>query len=285
MAVKKSKSRQSNKRKPFWERVIEWNLIALKRLLIPALAVWFITWMAMGGVFEKTRDMAWNNLVEWSGSKGLIVQDVIINGRVQTDLIDLKKAINITPNAPILSVDVDKIQQDIAALPWVKNVRVSRAFNGFVTVTINEKIPFVLWDRPGREQVVVDTDGKIIDGANPRDFANLLIVRGVDAPTYTVDLMRMVLAEPEIAKHIKGAEWIGGRRWDLITTKGTRILLPAQDIGFALSRLAKSQNEKNILNRNLLSVDLRGADRIIIETNRGESQDLMNLTSTDKNII
>lgn len=285
MAVKKSKPRQSNKRKPFWERVIEWNLIALKRLLIPSLCIWLIAWMAIGGVFEKTRDMAWNNVVEWSVDKGLIVQDVIINGRVQTNLADLQRAINIAQNAPILSVNVDAIQQKISTLPWVKNVRVSRAFNGIVTVTLIEKIPFVLWDRPGRSMVVVDTDGAIIEGAKASAFSDLLTVRGVDAPKFTVDLMRMILAEPDVAKHVKGAEWIGGRRWDLITTKGTRILLPANDMGYALSRLAKSQNEKNILNRNLLSVDLRGADRIIIETNRGESQDLMNLSATDNNMI
>jgi hypothetical protein len=56
---------------------------------------------------------------------------------------------------------------------------------------------------------------------------------------------------------------------------GTRIHLPEHDMGFALSRLAKTQNDQNILDRDLTSIDMRGADRIIIESERGSSQNII----------
>ena len=236
----------------------------------------------MGGVFESAKQMAWESVVRWSASQGMVIDDVIIEGRNRTDSSALKNAVHVKPDDPILSVDVDAIQSKVEDMNWVKDVTVSRNYNGIIKINITEKIPFVLWDRPGRAPSVVDTDGKIIEGANPNEFQGLLSVRGVDAPRYTVDLMTMILAEPDIAKLIKGAEWIGDRRWDLITINGTRILLPEDDIGYALSRLAKAQAEKNILDRSLLSIDLRGTDRIIIETDRGMSQDMMHLSSNPK---
>ena len=99
----------------------------------------------------------------------------------------------------------------------------------------------------------------------------MLGVRGVDAPQNAVDWVRMVVAEPKVAEYIKGAEWIGGRRWDLMTINGTRIHLPEEDMGFALSRLAKAAAEQNILEKSLKSLDLRAPDRIIIENNNGVS--------------
>lgn len=279
MTVKRSRTKKSNTRKPFWERILELFLLSMKKLLIPALAVWLITWLWLGGVFATTKNMMWNGFVDWTATQGLIVDDVIIDGRTRTNLPDIKKAINIKIGAPILSVNVNKIQSNIAQLPWTDTATISRNYNGTIIIQITERIPFVLWDRPGRKQVVVDTKGNIIKGAPPSDFAKLLSVRGVDAPQYSVELMQMILVEPNIAEHIRGAEWIGDRRWDLMTTKGTRIHMPENDMGYALARLAKIQNEKNILRQDLLSIDLRADDRIIIESKRGRSRDLMNLSS------
>ena len=279
MAVKRKKS---NKRKPFWERMLELFLATMKRMLIPALAIWLIGWLWLGGVFTATKNMAWDGFVGWTASQGLVVDDVVIDGRGRTDLMALKSVINTQINAPILSVDVSQIQNEIAGLPWVSEVIVSRNFNGIVHVQMVERIPFVLWIRPGRGAVVVDTKGHVIAGANPSEFSKLLNVRGVDAPQYTVELMQNVLAEPNVVKHIRAAEWIGDRRWDIITVKGTRIYLPEDDMGYALSRLAKIQDEKNILRQDLKSIDLRASDRVIIESERGKSQDLMSLSSDIK---
>jgi cell division protein FtsQ len=286
MASRKRKKSQTNKRQPFWERLLAWKLSALKRLALPALAIWLITWLAIGGVFERTRDYVWNEFVELTAEQGLVVKDVVINGRNRTDLKALQKAVAVDLNDPVLSVDIDEIHANIQAMPWVKNVTVARNFNGIIRIDLTERIPFVIWDRPGRGMSVVDTDGKVIEGVGTQNFESLLIVRGVGAPKFTVDLMRLVLAEPTIAQKVRAAEWIGDRRWDLIMVTGMRVHLPEEDAGLALARLSKIQGEKNILDRDLLSVDLRGSDRIIVETERGRSQDVMNLSSaTELNTI
>lgn len=279
MAVKRKKS---TARKPFWERMLELFLATMKRMLVPALVIWLLGWLWLGGVFTATKNMAWDGFVSWTATHGLVVDDIVIDGRNRTDLIILESAVNVDLNAPILSIDIAQMHDDISKLPWVENVTISRNYSGIIHVILTERIPFVIWDRHGRGRAVVDTKGHTIKDADPSEFSKLLNVRGVDAPQYTVDLMQNILAEPNVAQHIRGAEWIGDRRWDLITTKGTRIYLPEDDMGYALSRLAKIQDEKNILRQDLKSIDLRASDRVIIETERGKSQDLMNLSSANK---
>jgi cell division protein FtsQ len=281
MAVKRTRSK-STQRKPFWERLLEWILSTLKRLVIPALVIWLVGWLWLGGVFASGANMAWQSFVGWSASQGLVVQDVVIEGRDKTSIKDLQSAINVQLNDPLLSVNVQEIQKNIQNLPWIKDAIVARQYNGVVSVNLYERVPFVVWDRDGRAPVVVDIDGDIIPNVGASQFKKLLVVHGVAAPHHASDLMRMVIVEPNVAKYIKGAEWIGDRRWDLITAMKTRIHMPEKDLGFALSRLAKAEEKNKILSRPLLSIDLRGEDRIIIESESGKSQDVMSLSSSTR---
>ena len=270
----KTKRTKTISRKPFWENMLEWVLGFVKKLMVPALVLWLVTWLWIGGIFAKTGDVIWNGFVNWTAAQGLVVNDVVINGRHRTNMDDLRSAIQVKPNDAILHVDVDTIQNAIQDFVWVQNVTVKRSYNGIVVVDIVERIPFVVWDRPGLGKVLVDTNGKTIKGARVSDFDKLLVVGGVDAPNHAVNLMTMLRVEKNVSDRIAGAQWVGGRRWDLFSTKGIRIMMPDNDIGFALSRLAKLQDTQNILARDLLSIDLRMPDRIIIESKKGDAKDI-----------
>jgi cell division protein FtsQ len=273
---RKLKSKKSQSRKPFWENMLEWILGFVKKLMIPALILWLITWLWIGGVFAKTGDVIWDGFVGWTASHGLVVQDVVINGRNRTDINNLQSAIKIKPDDALLDVNVGFIQQKIEQLIWVDTVNVKRSYNGILTVDIAERIPFVVWDRHGLGKILVDIAGRPIEDVSVSEFENLLIVGGVDAPKNAADLMTMLVVEENVAKHIKGAQWLGDRRWDLISVNGTKIMLPEDDIGYALSRLSK------ILVRDLLSIDLRHPDRIIIESKRGAAREDISGTSNQQ---
>ncbi len=276
------RKKSSKSRKPFWERTLERFISFTKILLLPALIIWLIGWLWLGGVFDNTRAVVWDYFVNWTADQGLVISDVMVDGRYRTDVTELQKAIDIEPEDPLLDIDIRAIKARVSQINWVDDLIIRRSYNGLVKITLIERIPFVVWDRPGRGSVVVDTNGEIIPDVPIEDFQKLLTVRGVDAPKHTVDLMQLILAEPNVATHIAAAEWIGDRRWDLLTVMGVRVHLPEDDVGHALSRLAKIQAEKNILGRDLQTIDLRGKDRIIVETERGQSLDMMNLSSHDK---
>jgi cell division protein FtsQ len=279
MATKR-KNYKTKSRKPFWESKLEWILSALKKLILPALALWLIAWLSLGGVFAKTSDALWDGFVSWTADKGLVVADVVVEGRQRVNVMDLQRAIGVKPQDPLLHVDIGHIHDRIAALDWVEDVSVRRNYNGLVTIDLKERVPFVIWDRPGRGKAVVDRTGEVIEVAKVTDFKKLLVVRGVDAPMHAADLLAVMAGEPDLTRYIKGAEWIGSRRWDLMTHDNIRIHLPADDVGFALARLMKAIHEKNILDQPIKSLDLRASDRIIVETEKGSARDLMSLSSS-----
>lgn len=272
------KNRTTNARKPFWEGLLEWILGFVKKLVLPGLAVWLIAWLWAGGIFAQTGHALWHGFVSWTAAQGVVVTDIIIRGRDRTDIAAIQQAAVIRPGDPLLGFDVDETHARIEGLDWVASAKIRRQYNGLVIIELQERIPFALWDSPGRDTVVIDARGNIIEAADPLEFQALLTVRGVDAPAHVSRLMRMLAAEPEVARHIRGAEWIGDRRWDLVSVERTRIYLPENDIGFALSRLARAQEEKDLLSRRLVSIDLRLQDRIIIESQKGEASDLLTLS-------
>jgi cell division protein FtsQ len=83
----------------------------------------------------------------------------------------------------------------------------------------------------------------------------------------------MLEAEPEIKNLVEAATWVGDRRWDLTLKNEIIVRLPENEIGLALSRLAKAQEKDKILDKDLNLVDLRETDRITVRTRPGAVQE------------
>ena len=58
--------------------------------------------------------------VSIAGTVGLVVDEVLVNGRQNTTKSSLLEALNVRLGEPILGLDLDVIQSRVAALPWVK---------------------------------------------------------------------------------------------------------------------------------------------------------------------
>jgi cell division protein FtsQ len=278
---KKSKAKQRPSRK---QSLFQKSVSIGKMLIIPVLVIWLIAWLWLGGIFTKTTMMARDGFINQTAEWGLVVKDIIIEGRHYTDIQELHAAIPVQQGNPVLSIDVEAIQNNIQRLKWVEDVTVSRGLKGIVTIKLTERVPFVIWNRPGRRPALIDMNGEIIEGENIEDYGTLLFVSGIDAPSHTHALIRNLKAQPVIAERVKAAEWVGDRRWDIILTNATRIHLPANDIGLALARLAKLHKDKDMLNRDFMSIDLRMDDRVIIETERGMTQDAFDLSEKQKSL-
>jgi cell division protein FtsQ len=57
---------------------------------------------------------------------------------------------------------------------------------------------------------------------------------------------------------------VGGRRWDLKLRNGLKVYLPIEEIDKSLQELEKLCQEKNVLKKEIVSVDLRVVDRVIL---------------------
>ena len=195
---------------------------------------------------------------------GLTLQEVMVVGRRETGRAELLAAIGLQRGDTILTFDVDEARSRIEALPWVKSAQVERAFPDAIRVTISEREPLALWQNEGRLQLI-DTEGRPIRTGDLRRFRELPIVVGPDAAEHAPALLQMTASQPDLAGRVTAAVRVGGRRWNLRLDERVEIRLPEQQPVAALRRLAALQREHSLLERDIVAVDLRFADRLVVQ--------------------
>ena len=72
----------------------------------------------------------------------------------------------------------------------------------------------------------------------------------------------------EVKVAIRGSQ----RRWNLRLKNNIEIRLPAENISTALNQLSEYQNKHSLFYRNIIAVDLRVPDRLIVRVNNQEKK-------------
>jgi cell division protein FtsQ len=73
---------------------------------------------------------------------------------------------------------------------------------------------------------------------------------------------------------VETATLVSGRRWDLTLKSGADVKLPEDEMGLALRKLAVSQEEEALLDKDVLVIDVRDEGRITVRTKPGAAQAL-----------
>ncbi len=122
-----------------------------------------------------------------------------------------------------------------------------------------------VWQLDGRLSVIDET-GSVVPGAEPRDFAHLMLVVGADAPEHSATLLELLDSEPELKGRVSAAVRVGGRRWNLLFDGGIEVRLPEENAETAWAELARIQREHGVLERDVATIDLRLPDRLVVRT-------------------
>lgn len=194
---------------------------------------------------------------------GLGVDEVLVEGRRRTDPARLLAALDIDRGIPILSVDPAAARARVEALGWVRRATVARRLPDLVYVRIEEFEPLALWQFAGRLSLIAH-DGQVIAGASPDAFAHLPLVVGDGAPEAAVTFLNLVSAYPAVASATAAAVRVSGRRWNLQLEGGIEARLPEDDVSTALADLAELVSNQGLLERDVMTVDLRQRDRLIV---------------------
>jgi len=65
--------------------------------------------------------------------------------------------------------------------------------------------------------------------------------------------------------HVSAAVRVGGRRWNLKLDNGIDVALPEDNVGAAWHQLAQLDRTDGVLRRDILKVDLRLPDRLVLQ--------------------
>jgi cell division protein FtsQ len=204
-----------------------------------------------------------------TGALGLKVNQILVEGRARVPAPTVMATLGVTRGAPILGVGVADLRQRLEAIAWVESALVERRLPDTIFVRLTERQPLALWQNGGRFSVI-DAKGVVVQD-EVGEFASLPIVVGDDAPAHAESLLLLLATEPDLQKRVTAAVRVGGRRWNLKLDNGIDVRLPEDDAASAWSRLAALERENKLLSRDVVAIDLRLPDRLIVRVGADQS--------------
>lgn len=194
---------------------------------------------------------------------GFGIDHVTVSGIAQLETGEVLTTGGITPRTSLPFLDAGDVRQKLETIPLVKSAAVRKLYPGELLVTVEEREAHALWQRNG-EIVVVAVDGTVIDTLRDGRFNHLPLVVGEGANARTAEYLALLDAAGPLKGRIKAGTLVAGRRWTLKVDNGIDVRLPEQGAPAALARLARLEREHKLLDRDVIAIDLRMADRVVV---------------------
>lgn len=158
-------------------------------------------------------------------------------------------------------IDLDAARERIEALDAVLRADLRVRSGGVLQVTITEREPVAVW-RNEAGLTLLDNEGYRVAGLLSRaDRPDLPLVAGEGADRAMPEALALFDAAGPLLPRIRGLVRIGERRWDVVLDRDQRVLLPETNPVQALERLLALDHAQDIMNRDVLTVDLRSDHR------------------------
>jgi len=220
-------------------------------------------WAWQSGFAERQYLAAVDGLFAASADVGLKLANVHVIGRARTEPAAILEAVALQQGEPILSLDLHAVRERLETLPWVMEATVERRMPDLVYVTLVERRAMAIWQLDGTLSVV-DQSGEVIAGARAEDFAGLPLIVGPGAAAAAEGLFVLLATEPELAGRVEAAVRVGERRWNLRVEPGIDVRLPEEGAVEAWQMLGRLDREKALLSRDVVVIDLRQPDRLLV---------------------
>jgi cell division protein FtsQ len=234
-------------------------------LLVLALSAGAGAWAWTSGWTAEAAAALRQRTLEATVAAGFVVDDVLVSGRSATDAVAIIEALKINRGDPILAFDPGAAQARIEALSWVRHAWVERRLPATILVRIEERRPMAIWQH-GHQLRVIDTEGEVLTETGLARFPHLPMIVGGDAPDHASHFLPLLDEHPLIGRRVVSAILVARRRWELRFDNGVTVRLPEADVAGALRRLAWLEAAHGLFDRDIVTIDLRMADRLIIQT-------------------
>jgi cell division protein FtsQ len=199
-----------------------------------------------------------------ANSAGFRITTVAINGRKQLTQDEVLAIGGVNGRSSLLFLDAETVRDKLKANPWIGDATVLKLYPGRLQIDIVERSAFALWQRDGRLAVIAD-DGAVLEPYVTRRFATLPLVVGKGAETRARDFLALLDRYPQVRSVTRAAIFVGERRWNLRLADGLDVRLPENDVGNALATLSKLDQEDKLFSRDIVAVDMRLPDRLVVQ--------------------
>ncbi len=193
---------------------------------------------------------------------GFGVERVTITGISRMYEREVLSAAGIDWRSSVPFLDLEKARERLLAEPLIASVSVRKLYPNEIVINQVEREPAALWQRNGEIQVIA-ADGTVIDEMRDERYVNLPLVVGEGANARLTEYLALIEAAGPLGSRIKAGTFVSGRRWTL-KLDGVDIRLPETGAAEALTRLVRLERDNRILEKDIIAVDLRMADRVVV---------------------
>ena len=195
---------------------------------------------------------------------GFAVTDVRISGNSETSDIDVLEKLDLNGWTSLVGLDVDAARDQVASLPWVQSATVRKVYPDSIEISVVEKTPYAIWQHRN-DLVLVEETGELITPFRSGRHSDLPLVVGEGAAGKAQSIVARVAEHPALASRVASYVRVGNRRWDLRLLNGVTVKLPEEGADAALSYLADTEEATGLLSRDVVAVDMRLEDRLVVQ--------------------
>jgi cell division protein FtsQ len=232
-------------------------------LVLAFFALVGVTGAVLGGHVQRMRDHYGEPRHMLARAMGLGLERVTISGIGQLTAPEILGVAGISAKAALPFLDVADIRDRLERVPLIKSASVRKLYPNELLITMSEREPHALWQHNG-EVFLIALDGTVIDIVQDARFAHLPLVVGDQANGRTGEYLALLDAAGPIKSRIVAGTLVSGRRWTLKIDNGMDVRLPETGAAAAVARLARLEREQRILDKDIIALDLRMSDRVVV---------------------
>jgi cell division protein FtsQ len=195
---------------------------------------------------------------------GFAINNVKVSGNVQTSEIDILERLGLDGTTSLMALNVNDTRAALKTLPWVEDAEVRKVYPDTINIRLTERQAFGIWQH-GNQLSLIEKNGSVIAPLRDNKFATLPLFVGLDAEMDAAAITTDFDRWPAIKARVKAFMRVAGRRWDIQLDNGVIVKLPEKDMDRAMALLTSMESKQQVLERDIVSVDLRLTDRTTIQ--------------------
>ena len=225
--------------------------------------------LAGAGLYGSIRGGEYQSFVSNNGTPadlvakalGFAIKDVTISGLRELTPAEILRDGDVGPKNSLALLDPTALRDRLKSIPLVREVSIRKLFPNDLHINVQERDAAALWQKDGQLSLIA-ADGVPIDTVQDDRFNGLPFVVGEGANERLGEFETLLASAGTLKDKVRAGVLVGQRRWTLQMDSGVEVELPEFDAVETLARLVEIERQSRILEKDVISIDLRIPGRI-----------------------
>jgi cell division protein FtsQ len=206
-----------------------------------------------------------------ASTAGFRIAAIALSGQQHVGREEIFATAGVAATSSLLFLDVEAARDRLKTNPWIADATLLKLYPDQLQIGIKERVPFALWQKEGRVYLIA-ADGIVLEPYANSFEPRLPLVVGRGAEVRAREFLALLARHPALGDQVAASILVGERRWNLRLKNGLDVKLPETDLEQALLNLIGLDRDKQLLSRDVVSIDLRLPDRVTVRLSEAAAQ-------------